>query len=140
MPGQNPHETLNQLIDAINAGDVQRALTCYHPDGVFIPEPGKWVTEIDAIHDAWTGLVASKTRVVIESHEAIEAGDVALYCTRWSLSGTGPDGTAIAISGRGAVVLRRAPDGKWLIAIENPWARHPAGRTPCLSRASGRHR
>lgn len=63
-----------------------------------------------------------KTRAVIESHEAIAAGDVALYCTRWSLSGTGPEGTAIAISGRGAVVLRRAPDGKWLTAIENPWA------------------
>ena len=58
-----------------------------------IPEPGKRVTGIDAIRDAWTGLVASKTRVVIESHEAIESGDVALYCTRWSLSGTGPDGT-----------------------------------------------
>ena len=113
MPGQNPHETLNQLMDAISAGDVERALTCYHD---------KWTTGKNAIRDAWTGLVAAKTRVVIESHEAIEAEDVALYRTRRSLSGTGPDGTAITMSGRGAVVLRREPDGKWLIAIENPWA------------------
>ena len=35
MPGQNPHETLNQLIDAINARDVERALTCYHPRSVY---------------------------------------------------------------------------------------------------------
>lgn len=121
MPKQHPDETMNQLFDAINAGDVERALTLYHPDGTFIPEPGKWATGIDAIRDAWSGLVASKTKVVIERHETVEAGDVALYSTRWSLSSTGPDGAAIRTNGKGAVVLRREPDGKWLIAIENPW-------------------
>lgn len=42
---------------------------------------------------------------------AAVAGDLALVHTRWSLEATAPDGAA----------LRRQPDGRWLIAIDNPW-------------------
>jgi ketosteroid isomerase-like protein len=36
-------------------------------------------------------------------------------------NGTEPDGKPINLTGRGTVVLRRQPNGIWLMVIENPW-------------------
>lgn len=48
---------------------------------------------------------------------------------QWRLQGTAQDGTAFDLSGRTADVLRRQPDGGWLMAIDNPYGTDllPAG-------------
>ena len=51
----------------------------------------------------------------------IEAEGVALYIGRWSLNGTDPAGNAVAMGGESTDVLRRQQDGRWLIALDNPW-------------------
>jgi ketosteroid isomerase-like protein len=51
----------------------------------------------------------------------LEAGDVALYLGRWQLRGTDPAGGPVMLSGESTDVLRRQPDGRWLIAIDDPW-------------------
>jgi ketosteroid isomerase-like protein len=63
---------------------------------------------------------ASKGTLTIR-HETVSSGDIALYSTKWTLSLMGPDGSPVKMNGKGGVVLRRQPDGQWLIAIENPW-------------------
>lgn len=121
MAAKTPTDTMRQLIAAFNAGDVDGALSLYHPDATFVPEPGKSATGLHAIRGALDGFLASKPTLTIEAHDTVEAGDVALYCTRWSLSSTGPDGSVVRRTGRGAVVLRRQRDGIWVVAVENPW-------------------
>ena len=56
----------------------------------------------------------------------LQASDLALLITEWSISGTEPDGKPSNLSGRGTVVLRQQKqqhsDGiAWRIVIENPW-------------------
>jgi ketosteroid isomerase-like protein len=51
----------------------------------------------------------------------LQAGNLALLITEWSLNGTEPDGRIINLTGRGTVVLRRESDDTWLMVIENPW-------------------
>ena len=51
----------------------------------------------------------------------IRAGETALVCNRWSMRGTGPDGTVIELHGTSADVLRRRADGSWGIVIDDPW-------------------
>ena len=56
----------------------------------------------------------------------LQASDLALLITEWSISGTEPDGKPCNLSGRGTVVLRQQKqqhsDGiAWRIVIENPW-------------------
>ena len=48
-------------------------------------------------------------------------GDVALYVARWRLRGTDPSGAPVVLGGESTDVLRRQPDGRWLIALDNPW-------------------
>ncbi len=62
-----------------------------------------------------------KPTLAPQSRKVIEAGDIALYCSHWTLKGTGPDGNPVEMSGNSADVLRRQSDGTWLVAIDNPW-------------------
>jgi uncharacterized protein (TIGR02246 family) len=122
VAAKTPAETMRQLIAAFNAGDLEAALALYHHDAVFVAEPGKPAAGLEAIRAEMSAFLATRPTLTIEGHDTVEAGDVALHCTRWSLSNTGPDGSVVKRTGRGAVVLRRQPDGTWLVAVENPWA------------------
>ena len=52
----------------------------------------------------------------------LQASNIALLITEWSINGTESDGKPISLTGRGTVVLRRQQsDGVWLMVIENPW-------------------
>jgi len=51
----------------------------------------------------------------------VEAGDIALYCSRWVLIGTSPEGKPVEMTGISSDVLLRQNDGQWLIAVDNPW-------------------
>lgn len=52
----------------------------------------------------------------------MEAGDLARRCSCWTLGGTAPDGSAVALARRGAEVVRRQADGAWRLALDNPFA------------------
>jgi ketosteroid isomerase-like protein len=39
----------------------------------------------------------------------------------WKLTGTRPDGQAIALEGLSSDVVRQQPDGRWLVIIDDPW-------------------
>ena len=51
----------------------------------------------------------------------IEAGGVALYSSKWTLVGTSPEGKQVEMSGTSSDVLRQQKDGRWLVAVDNPW-------------------
>jgi ketosteroid isomerase-like protein len=56
-----------------------------------------------------------------EAQSVIEADDIALYIGRWTLQGTDPSGQAVAMGGVSSDILRKQRDGRWLIAVDNPW-------------------
>jgi ketosteroid isomerase-like protein len=66
-------------------------------------------------------MIALKPVLTAQTHQTIQTGEVALYCSDWMLAGTAADGSPVEISGKSSDVLRRQPDGRWLIAIDNPW-------------------
>ena len=57
----------------------------------------------------------------VDGHEVISAGDIALHLTPWKMTGVAPDGSPINGAGLSVAVLRRQPDGKWLMVIDNPF-------------------
>ena len=71
--------------------------------------------------NALGGFIALKATLRSEAQQVVEADDVALYVGRWSLSGTDPAGRPIAMNGESSDILRRQKDGRWLIALDNPW-------------------
>lgn len=121
MPGQSPVETVNALVKALNRGDVDAAVAQYEPGASLVVQPGVVATGTIALREALAGFAALKPAITTEAYKVIEAGDIALYCSRWRLRGTDPAGNAVQMGGRSSDVLRRQPDGKWLIALDNPF-------------------
>ena len=61
------------------------------------------------------------TKLEAREKRGLQANDLTLLITEWTINGTEPDGKPINLTGRGTVVLRRQSDGNWLMVIENPW-------------------
>lgn len=121
MPGQNPLDTVNKLIEAINRGDLNAAVALYEPQATLVAEPGKLAKGTDSIRTALQGFIALRPTLKGETHQVIEGGNLALFCSKWSLKGTAPDGKPVEMGGTSSDVLRQQADGSWLIVIDNPW-------------------
>jgi uncharacterized protein (TIGR02246 family) len=109
------------LVDALNRGDLDSAVAHYDADATFIPQPGTVVVGREAIREALAAMLAARPRLVTHSHQHLCTGDVALYHSQWSMSGTAPDGGALELAGRSADVLRRDAGGAWRVQVDNPW-------------------
>lgn len=116
-----PMDTVAQLVEAINRGDVLAAVALYELNAVLVVRPGQVARGAREIRDALAGFIALKAALRSETQEALEVDNVALYVSRWSLRGTDPSGQAVFLSGESTDVLRRQQDGRWLIALDNPW-------------------
>ena len=121
MKTLSPLDAVTQFVNAMNNGDLESALGLYEPGASLVVQPGVVATGTLALRDALAGFAALKPTLTSEAHQVVEAGDVALYCARWSLRGTDPAGNPVQMSGRSSDILRRQPSGNWLIALDNPW-------------------
>ena len=121
MKTLSPSDAVTQFVNAMNKGDLDTAMSFYEPEASLVVQPGVVVTGTLALRDALAGFVALKPLLTTEAHQTVEAGDIALYCSRWSLRGTDPAGNPVHMSGRSSDVFRRQSDGNWLIALDNPW-------------------
>jgi ketosteroid isomerase-like protein len=116
-----PERTVSDLVNAVNRGDLDGALSRYEPEAVLVAEPGCIARRRAQIREALEGFIALRPTLVTSASHLVESGDVALYLGRWSLTGIGPDGALVRMGGESADVLRRHTDGHWLIALDNPW-------------------
>ena len=120
MPARRPEEADLLIGEAINAGDLDAAVALYEPEASFVPAPGQAITGTEAIREVMTGFIAMKPKLTIQVPKVVQVGDIALLYSEWSVTGTGPDGSAINLTGKGREVVRRQPDGTWRFIIDDP--------------------
>jgi uncharacterized protein (TIGR02246 family) len=117
-----PAEVIKALSRLMCEGDVDGALELYEPEAVFQPAPGApAVNGKQSIREAILRFVALRPRLTGDIVKLHVAGDTALVVNRWTLAGTQPDGEPVEMAGTSADVLRRAGDGRWRIAVDDPW-------------------
>jgi uncharacterized protein (TIGR02246 family) len=121
MPARNPEELDNLFSAALNSGNLEALVALYEPQASISPQPGQVVTGAKAVREALSAFVATKPTMTIKPKTLALAGDIALTSSKWELTGTGPDGKPIKMSGQSAEVSRRQPDGTWLFVIDSPW-------------------
>jgi uncharacterized protein (TIGR02246 family) len=122
MAAREPEEVHRLWTERFKSGDLEGLLALYEPNATLMHQPGQAESGTAAIREALSGLLGFKpTFDMLETKPAIRSGDLALLHSRWTLSGTGPDGSPINLSGTTADVVRRQSDGTWLVAIDNPW-------------------
>lgn len=113
--------TIENMTGAFNRGDVEGIMRAYEPGAVVVGEPGTPVTGDAELRALFAGFIAAGARFSFEGHEVVSAGDLALHLTPWRMSATAPDGSPAAARGLSVAVLRRGPDGRWLMVIDHPW-------------------
>ena len=116
-----PIDTVNLLADALNRGDLEAALELYEPNAVLVAQPGQLARGSAQVRTALGGFIGLKPTLRSQTQNVVEADAIALYMGRWTLQGTDPSGNAITMGGESSDVLRRQQDGRWLIAVDNPW-------------------
>jgi uncharacterized protein (TIGR02246 family) len=126
MTQSSPLDTINNLTAAINRGDLTSMLNLFEPDAVLIVQslvgqPGQIVRGGVAIREAYAGFVSLKPTLRRQAQQIVEAGGIALHCSRWTLTATSPDGKKIERTGVSSDVLRKQSDGRWLTLIYNPY-------------------
>jgi ketosteroid isomerase-like protein len=118
---QSPVDTVHRLVAAINAGNLDAAVALYEPSAILLSPEGSPSRGAAELRAALGGFIAMKPKLEAQAERVFESGDLALYLSRWSLQGTDPGGKPITMAGESTDVLRRQPDGRWLVAIDNPW-------------------
>jgi ketosteroid isomerase-like protein len=116
-----PEALLNSQVVEFNKGNISFLMTLYEKDACFASEPGKVVKDPESIRQTLQDFINMGGKLKARVKRVLQANNLALLITEWSINGTEPDGKPINLTGRGTVVLRRQSDGTWLMVIENPW-------------------
>jgi ketosteroid isomerase-like protein len=116
-----PEDIYPALGEVYNAGDLEALLSLYDPKAVFVIKPGR-VTEGPAeLRAALQRFIDLRARLTVRPHTFIRSDDLVLVLGEFMLVGRRHDGTPLDRKARFADVLRRQPDGRWLIAVDNPF-------------------
>jgi ketosteroid isomerase-like protein len=99
-------------------------LAFYEEEAVMLFEPGRAICGRVALRAALQPLMTAKLIAKHEAKYVIEAGDIALWISAWSVIGTAADGVPISRNGRNAVVFEGVP----MAAGASPWRIHGCRR------------
>ena len=116
-----PEDIYPALCEAYNAGDLEALVSLYDPKAVFVIKPGRVTDGPVELHGAMQHLVALRGHLTVNPRTFVRSDDLVLVLGSFTLSGRRGDGTAFERTSRFADVLRRQPDGRWLIAVDNPY-------------------
>jgi ketosteroid isomerase-like protein len=124
---RSPVEAIEIVSLAISDGDLESALAQYEDHAVVRP----WQSDpadgdVPASGDDGPRSAASRLRDVMDLRlplalrvlAVIPAGDQALVLAERRISGAGPDGERVELTGSGAAIVRHWPGGGWRIAAE----------------------
>jgi ketosteroid isomerase-like protein len=116
-----PDETYRGLTEAFNAGNLDGMVACYDAKAVFVIKPGR-VTEGPAeLRAALAYHLGLRARLAIAPVSFTRSDDVMLVVGTFTMTGTRADGRPLDRTSRFADVLRLQRDGRWLIAVDNPY-------------------
>ena len=109
------------FVERFNAQDADGIIELYEPNAVILPpDAPEVVSGHVAIRAVLDGFLALKGKMENSIVRVIERQDIAILYSRWTVSGTGPDGASVTLGGTTSDVVRRQSDGRWLFAIDNP--------------------
>ena len=117
---RRPEDFHGSFVKAFNSGDVDSIVRLYETGASLVPQPDQLTSGHAAIGEALRQFQAVG-KMTAETRYCIQTGDVALASASWRIKGTGPDGKSVEVQGTSADLLRRQPDGRWLLVVDHPF-------------------
>lgn len=116
-----PREVQELWSKYFDAGDFDALAATYEDGAIWVVRPGEVISGSDAITSGLRSLRAATQSLTIGPADVVEAGDIAVLYAQWTATPTGADPSPGTVSGTTSDVVRRQPDGTWLLAVDNPW-------------------
>ena len=117
-------DAILDMTDSFHKKDINDVMASYESGAVIAFEPGKPVSGANAIREGFNGFFALNPKFTYSGHEVFVSGDLAIHFAPWSMVGKTPDGNEVREKGLSVAVLRRQPNGKWLMVFDNPFGQH----------------
>lgn len=108
------------FADRFNARDIDGLLALNAPDVVFVPAPGV-ALQGDAVKGALEQFLSLNLPITMTVRNVFVAGTVGLAVADWTITGTGPDGSDVALAGSTADVAIFDEAHGWRYAVDNPF-------------------
>ena len=120
MAARSPEEAHELFMQYFNSGDIDSLISLYEPGAVLVPFPDPPIQGQPAIHAKLLEFLSLKGHMELTVDRAIQADDLALLFSTWTLKGTGPDGSPAELAGQTSDIVRRQEDGSWLFVLDIP--------------------
>ena len=111
------------LAAAYNSGDVETVLSMYDLSGFLVAGDNIPVTGKQGFTEKVKEILSVKGKMEIKTVYCLEAGDVAIGRSEWSITHEGE----VKIAAKGIELMKRQQDGTWKIIID-----HAVGAEPGL--------
>ena len=107
----HPTSVAHEFAAAFNSRNADAVDAVYEPGGLFVPEPGRFVTGI-ARREANQRFLDLGLPIDVKPRHVYEHDGIALLIVDWTIGDT--NGTATDVARKGA-------DGRWRYVIDNPF-------------------
>ncbi|MEZ4362918.1 MAG: DUF4440 domain-containing protein [Kofleriaceae bacterium] len=108
------------MTSAFHQGDLEGVMAAYEPHSTIVFEPGQPISDPQQQRAKFREFFAVAPRFTYAGHEVFLSGDTAVHLAPWTMKGTTPDGHELTQQGLSIAVLRRQPNGRWLMVIDDP--------------------
>lgn len=120
MDQTNAEDFHRIFAEAFNSGSPDPLVALYEADASLVPQPGQVASGHQAIREALAQFQAVG-EMSAETRYCVQVGDLALASASWQIEGKGPDGEPTSVEGTSADLLKRQPDGRWLLVVDHPF-------------------
>lgn len=111
---------VEKMTAAFHNKDIEGVMASYEPEAVVVFEPETPVSDPAILREMFQGMFMVNPVFEYSGHEVFVNGNTAMHISPWSMTGTAPDGEAVAQSGLSIAVLRQQDNGDWLMIFDNP--------------------
>ncbi|MFF2483535.1 YybH family protein [Paenibacillus sp. NPDC058071] len=118
MAANTPIEVLEGISRLFPTGDPDKLMTLYDPEAVFVAQPGVVVKGWNAIREGLSNMMELNLDFELIPKKVLEFEDTALVISKWTMKD--PLSGEIRVQGQSSDVVRRQPDGTWVLIIDNP--------------------
>ncbi|MFE4712305.1 MULTISPECIES: YybH family protein [unclassified Paenibacillus] len=118
MAANTPIEVLEGINRLFPTGDLDKLLTLYDPEAVFVAQPGVVVKGWNAVREGLSQMIELNLEFELTPKKVLEFEDTALVISKWTMKD--PLSGEVRVQGQSSDVVRRQPDGTWVLIIDNP--------------------
>jgi uncharacterized protein (TIGR02246 family) len=124
MPAKTPQECDELFARYVGEGNADGLVSLYDGDASLVAPDGTIARGTDAIRKAMGRMAGMRATLTNDIKRVVMLGDdLAAIYNDWTFTGKRADDSPVQAAGKALEIMRRRPDGTWLILFDDPRAR-----------------